>query len=255
MTLLGLIRQTYPSPEWAVFQEVGVGTRYADAVALGIWQSRGYTLVGFEFKEHRGDWLRELKNPAKAESVAGHVDGFYLVAGNDGVAKVEELPEPWGLYVANADRTKLKCVKKCQWFPDRDKTIVKRHFVAAMLRRVSENTVPKSEMNAIVEVRVKEALERAREGRELEMLRERLQKETAALDTFAQITGIDLRRGYQGPEKIALAVKAVLEGDREKLRIEYARQALADALKTMEAALVSWPQSDAQLALAGQEHS
>lgn len=243
MTLAGLVRQAYPSPEWAVFLEVSAGSRYADAVALGIWPSRGQALIGFEFKEDRRDWLREKKNPAKAESVSQHVDAFYLVAASDSVAKVEELPEPWGLYVANADRTKLRCVKVCQPFPDRDKTVMKRTFAAAMLRRVTETTIPKIELADLIERRVREALASTREGRDLRMLQEQLTKATDALDVFREATGINLHNGYPGPKNIAAAVKAVLEGNSEKRRIECAREALTDAAKTMDEALAAWPET------------
>lgn len=54
MNLATLVMQAYPSPEWAVFFEVGNGTgfrtrRHADAVAIGI---------------------REKADPAKAEEPA-----------------------------------------------------------------------------------------------------------------------------------------------------------------------------------------
>src|SRR4051812_48555098 len=109
MTLAGLVAQAYPSPEWAVFYEVSNGTgfnsrRRADAVALGVWPSRGHALIGFEFKEDRRDWLREKDNPAKADLIAANCDAWVLVIGNEKVAKIEEIPEPWGLLVANADR-------------------------------------------------------------------------------------------------------------------------------------------------------
>lgn len=241
MTLAALVRQAYPSPEWAVFLEVSAGSRYADAVALGIWPSRGQALVGFEFKESRRDWLREKKNPAKAEAAAQHVDGWYLVAGAADVAKPEELPEPWGLYIATPDRSKLKLVKPCQWFPDRDTTVMKRTFAAAMLRRVSETTIPRAEFNDAVEKRATEIRERDGEGRAIKRLQEDLDRATAALDAFREATGVDLRRGYQGPTRIAAAVHAVLNGAGERRRIEYARQALAEATKTMDEALEAWP--------------
>jgi hypothetical protein len=112
MTLQGLIAQAYPSPEWAVFYEVSNATgwgasRRADAVALGVWPSRGQMLIGFEFKTARGDWLNERKNPAKAETIAAHCDAWYVVAGDESVVKLDELPEPWGLHVANKDNTKF----------------------------------------------------------------------------------------------------------------------------------------------------
>lgn len=243
VTLAALVRQAFPSPEWAVFLEVACGSRYADAVALGIWPSRGQMLVGFEFKESRRDWLREKKNPAKAEAAAQHVDRWYLVAGDETVAKVDELPEPWGLYVATPDRSTLKLVKSAQTFPDRDTTVMKRTFAAAMLRRFTETTVPKVEIARLVDERAAVLRANDTHGRALEMAREDARLANEALNAFREATGVDLRYGYQGPKRIAAAVKAVLDAGGERRRIEYARQALTEAAKTMEQALAAWPEA------------
>ncbi|HYJ21079.1 MAG TPA: hypothetical protein VEW07_03530, partial [Solirubrobacterales bacterium] len=53
--------------------------RTIDAVSLNLWPSRGMLLDGYEIKVSRSDWLRELKNPAKAEEFAGLVDRLWLV--------------------------------------------------------------------------------------------------------------------------------------------------------------------------------
>ena len=45
-----------------------------------VWPSRGLYLHGFEIKVHRNDWLRELKNPAKAEEIAGYCHFWWVVA-------------------------------------------------------------------------------------------------------------------------------------------------------------------------------
>lgn len=246
MTLAGLVQQSYPSPEWAVFFEVSNGTganarRRADAVALGVWPSRGHTLVGFEFKEDRRDWLREKDNPEKAEAVASHCDCWYVVAGTDAIVKLEELPAPWGLLVANKDRTKLLTKKPCEPFPDRDKTTMRRSFVSAMLRKVTETTISKSEVDRLVREAVERALERTREGHELKHLREQVERQRIAFDTFKKITGVDLYHGWQGPAKIAAAVEVVLHLHDRRSSLVRARQDLELAAKDMQKAIDAWP--------------
>lgn len=247
MTLAGLVSARYPSPEWAVFFEVSDATgfrgrRRADAVALGIWPSRGYTLIGFEFKEDRRDWMREKENPAKADVIAGHCDVFYVVAGRDGIVRVEELPEPWGLLVANEDRTKLKAAKAAQPFPDREKSTMRRSFAASMLRKVTETTVPRVELERLVQERVDQAVARTREGHQVKHLEREVERLTQCLDTFKTITGVDLRHGWRGTERLAEAVEAVLSMGSQRQALQDAQRRLETAALEIAGALAQWPQ-------------
>lgn len=244
MNLQALVSQTYPSPEWAVFFEVANGTgfkvkRHADAVALGIWPSRGQALIGFEFKEFRNDWLREKKNPQKAEEIASHCDSWFVVAGSEGVVKLDELPEPWGLYQANKDRTKLKLLKPCVPFPDRDKLIMRRQFVAAMLRKVSETTVPAAVVQTRIEEAVALALERTTTGNQIKQLELRCDKQTKIISRFKELTGVDLD-GWEGPQMLA-AVRAVMQGDSHRRSLEYMAQKLGETSQEVAKALAAWP--------------
>ena len=56
----------HPPEAWALCFEVGDATggghtRWADAVAMSLWPSRGLHLHGFEIKASRSDWVKELK--------------------------------------------------------------------------------------------------------------------------------------------------------------------------------------------------
>jgi hypothetical protein len=100
--LKALMRSRFCPPEWALFFEVFASTGYAaggraDAVAMNLYPSRGLTVNGFEFKVSRADWLRELKDGAKAETIFGYCDHWWLVVGDRSIVKANELPEPWGL--------------------------------------------------------------------------------------------------------------------------------------------------------------
>ena len=104
-----LLRNRYPIDEWAlafeVAPETGGGTRRADAVAMNMWRSRGHAIHGFEFKVSRSDWLRELKDPSKADAVAQYCDYWWLVVDGDHILKENELPEGWGLLTVTRDKT------------------------------------------------------------------------------------------------------------------------------------------------------
>lgn len=70
--------------------------RTADALVMQLWPSRGLHLEGFEIKVSRSDWLRELRDPTKADEFARWCDKWWIVA-PDGMVKTSELPDTWGL--------------------------------------------------------------------------------------------------------------------------------------------------------------
>jgi hypothetical protein len=70
-------------------------SRSIDAVTMSLWPSLGLELAGMEIKISRSDWLRELKDPAKASTTFEYFDRWYLVAPRE-VAQMDEIPGPWG---------------------------------------------------------------------------------------------------------------------------------------------------------------
>ena len=213
-SLEGLIAKRYPSPEWAVFYEVAnatgwAGRRRADAVALGVWPSRGHALLGFEVKRDRRDWLREKENPAKADVIASLCDQWWVVTSKDTIAPVDELPEAWGLLVANTDHTALVMKKPAVPYPDRDTTVIPRAFVAAMLRKVAETTVPKETLAT----HIQHGIDAYKERMSRQTLHGRLETEIATLRTriekFEDASGLRLD-DWRGPDKVGEAVKALL---------------------------------------------
>lgn len=79
------------------------GLRTCDALALSLYVSTGFALIGHEVKVSRSDWLRELKDPGKADAFRRYCEQWWLVA-PEGVAHREELPEGWGLLVVKGGR-------------------------------------------------------------------------------------------------------------------------------------------------------
>jgi len=132
------LRAQYPLPQYALLFEVASGmgksmNGYADAIAMGLFPSRGLDIEGFEFKSNRRDWLKELRDPAKAEYVAKYCDYWWLVITEPGIAKAEEVPDGWGLYVLEGKRLEVaKRPRKLKAVPP-DRT-----FVGTMLRRANE---------------------------------------------------------------------------------------------------------------------
>jgi len=131
------LRTKFRAPEYALFFEVGDATggrarRWADAVAMGLWPSRGLYLQGFEIKVSRSDWQSELKNPAKAESVARYCRHWWIVT-PPGIVRDGELPDGWGLLEVHPQGVRV--IKAA---PVLDEQPIDKHFLAALLRRADE---------------------------------------------------------------------------------------------------------------------
>jgi hypothetical protein len=132
------LRERYCAPEFALFFEVANGTgsnvrRYADALAMNLFPSRGLTLNGFEIKVSAHDWKRELKNPHKAEEgIFKYCDHWWIVAPAGVVAKTE-LPSTWGL-LEMPDKGGLRQVVAAPRLKPQE---LNRNFIAALLRRAS----------------------------------------------------------------------------------------------------------------------
>lgn len=144
-----MLRKRYPSPEWACMLEVapstGGGTRYADAVAINLWSSRGHAVHGFEIKVSRSDWLRELKKPEKAETSVYRYCDYWWIAAPKGVVKDGELPPTWGLLeLRAAGYTQIVAAPKLEAQP------VNRTFFASLMRRGHE------QIEALAEAKIRE---------------------------------------------------------------------------------------------------
>lgn len=88
-------------------------TRRADAVYLGLWQSRGAGEIDVcELKTSRSDWRRELDNPAKAEAWWPYSTRFWVVAPSTDVVPAEEVPDGWGLMVPGTRGRRFKTIVK-----------------------------------------------------------------------------------------------------------------------------------------------
>lgn len=213
------LRPHYPSREYALIPQVANGTgagafRHCDALVLSLWPSRGIHLSGFEIKTHRGDWMRELRNPEKAEEIAQYCNYWWIVASGPFV-KADELPQPWGLMTWDQRKHELLKTKSA---PFREALKPDLPFLAAALRKAQEVVTPAA---ALQEARY-EGLEKGREEsaekckHDLEEFAN-LQRRVKA---FEKASGISIV-GWNSAENIGEVVKQVLNGtverDREKL--------------------------------------
>ncbi len=139
-TIRALLRARFCPKEWALMEEVrshtgyGKGERYADAIAMNLYPSRGLEIYGFEIKVSRSDWKRELADANKSAPIQCFCDRWYIVAPL-GLVEKAELPVTWGLMETDKEATKL--ITKVEAPPLAAKAL-DRAFVASMLRNATE---------------------------------------------------------------------------------------------------------------------
>lgn len=91
----------------------GHSGRRADAVHVGLWSSRGAgTVEVCELKISRADWLKELKEPKKAEAWWPYCHYFWLVVPCEGIVQADELPRGWGLMMPGSRGRRFKVIVK-----------------------------------------------------------------------------------------------------------------------------------------------
>lgn len=145
--ILQVLKRRYPSDAYAVIPQVRNTTgfarrvRTADAIAVSLWPSRGIGLEGFEFKDSRTDWLKELKQPEKAEEISRFCGKWWIVTSSKGIVRGDELPAAWGLLeiVDGAIKTAVKAPPKTPEPPTME-------FFAALCRAAAECTFPVAEI-------------------------------------------------------------------------------------------------------------
>ena len=205
-----MLANRFCAPTWAFLSQVRNTTGYlktirtADAIAMGLYPSRGLDLHGFEIKTHRGDWLRELKNPEKSEEIAQFCDFWWIVAPKD-VVILNELPSSWGLMnpfgktlKVKKDAEKLKPVQ------------LDKPFLAAILRRAEEVSTPRAALEKSRKLGLEDGLKQRQSL--IDYAEQRLKDAKAKMQEFKEKSGVDLDFAYDGGE-IGEAVRAVRNGN------------------------------------------
>jgi len=237
---LDLLHKRHTEPEWAVFEQVaprtGGNTRYADAIAVNLWHSRGYAIHGFEIKTERGDWLRELKQPEKAEPLYQYCDYWWVVAPK-GIVKEDELPPNWGLLEAGVSRMKTSVNA-----PKLTPSPITRELFASLIRqgrKALDATALRMQHDAISKTH-EEAEQHIK--REIERGTRKLRQIEQNISEFEETTGLQFKR-YEGPPariiKVAQClVELELHGDDRLLsKLSQLANSLTKASGTVDEAI------------------
>lgn len=211
---MSMLEARYPKTEYAFFKEVPNGTgsqcnRHCDAMAMSLWPSRGLFLTGFELKVSRTDWVKELKQPGKAEPIAQYCDFWYLVVGSKDIVHAGELPPNWGMLAPVAG--KLKVITEATKLEPIE---IPRKFLAALMRvtqaQISRNAVALHEKQK----EYQRGYEQGRSSRDFEV--SQLRRAIEGFEKHAEVT----LTAYNGGS-LAEALKLVQEtnGLAEKRRV------------------------------------
>lgn len=212
-----LLRTKYPPEQFALLFEVRSCTgavrseRYADAIAFSLWPSRGLDVLAFEIKVSRGDWMRELSDPSKADEFFRYMDFWWIVAPR-GLVKKDELPKRWGLIEPVAGDSKLAVKVQAERL---DPLPMPRYMLASMARSVYYTAKDYGLQDIEVSRRVKAESERLTElyRKESEKCRLAVKQAEEKLNLFANAIGESMYSlNRVRPESVREAI-ALLTGD------------------------------------------
>lgn len=209
--LRAALLERYPRAEYALMEEVCEdvigGKRRADAMVLNFWSSRGRELQGFEVKSYRGDWLREKKDPSKAEALARFCDRWWIIDDSEEeIIRKEELPPTWGLLVRKGKKL-VQVVAAPKLTPAERPW----SFICSLVRR-AQGDVAASEQRAS-----SSAIEEARASLEAvhKEQTDRLKKETEAerekLALLETKLGVSIDQ-WTSPEQLDAAIQFIRAG-------------------------------------------
>lgn len=222
--LYDLLLLRYQAPEWVVLPEVANGTgfsreqrRYADAIGISTFPSRGLSICGFEIKVSRADWLNERKNPQKAEAISKYCNEWWLVVPEKEMAPVDEIPQRWGLLVKSGKY--LKAIKKPEF--NKEPTPIDMPLLAALCRRLQDEKagmlnamVPRKDLEPEITRRVESELQwRANQNERLMEANAQLKEDVAALYKAFGFRDGDSYYGRQHEiQKVAPLIKLLTGG-------------------------------------------
>lgn len=232
------LKLRYPTQSHALLFEVAPGTgagatRFADAVAVGLWPSHGHNIEGVEIKVSRSDFLHEMKQPEKSQPVFQFCDRWWLACPK-GMVAPEELPPTWGLLELVGDTLRQK-VKAPKLTP----TAITLGFLASLARRhagMDEEMTKQALAKQMAEFTARKTEELRRESdNRIRHKVEEAERAAAMVEEVKAATGIDLSEWSLGRDgRLVSAVKLALEMSQSWQGIASLRASLEGAIKSID---------------------
>lgn len=207
------LRDKFPLPEWITAGEIYGDPNYAsrriDFVAVNCYRSRGFEIVGVEIKISRADFLREMRDPDKAEQCSRYCDRYFLATDKD-IVDPAELPKGWGLMLPRGSKFVIK--KQAE----RRKPEFSLPFLISFFRACLNRDKAAASLEEPSEIAA--ALERGKTlGREAEKdhhaaIIKSYETLTFKVDEFEKTSGIRIRYGWDY-ENIGKLVDLLIRGE------------------------------------------
>jgi hypothetical protein len=233
------LQKRYSEPEWILLRNVrnAVGyarkeERYADAIALNLWPSRGLEVVGFEIKSYRNDWLKELSKPDKSAPIQKFCDKWYIAVGQEDIIQPGELPPTWGLMVP----TRKESLKVKVEAPALQPVPIDKLFCLSLVRSAVKESNPPEVLQKQLNDAKKAGIETGREGAksDLSALNNRLSDLSKSVREFEEASGVKINSWDSG--RIGEAVKLVTKTNVLSV-VQYQRDAIKRLLKDLDEAV------------------
>ena len=236
--ILDLVATRYCGQEWAFIRKVPNGTgmaqsRTADAMAMGLWPSKGLYLHGHEIKCSRSDWLREIQDVSKAEAFAQFCHYWWIVAPK-GAVELTELPANWGLLLASETGLRVKRPATC-----REPKPVDHAFLAGLLRAASRSGL-EAELREAEKGAFDQGYEACRKSMQsggnatADVSNRELERLKSQIDEFNEASGLEFPVWF-GARELGRAVRLVKESRVSGLRVA-AERAASEAKRLHEMA-------------------
>ncbi len=199
--VIACLKARFSPPAFCLLEQVADATgarhrRWADAVAMSVWPSRGYDIHGIEVKVSRYDFLSELKQPEKSAAVQQYCNRWWIATPDEAIVQAGELPPTWGWMVTNGGG--MKVVVEA---PPLTPKPISIEFLASVLRNVQKAD------EAVVERRISKARKEAAESANSYIQRQYddLRK---VVEEFSAASGIDLKHTWDAG-KVGEAVQVL----------------------------------------------
>lgn len=189
--VINCLKQRFGGTAWAFLEQVAPGTgarnyRWADAIAMSVWPSRGFDIHGIEVKISRYDFLKELAQPQKSEAVQKYCNRWWIATSDDSIVQPGELPPTWGWMVVNG-----KGMKVLTEAPPLTPQPISIEFLAAVMR--NKATTDESEVARRIDAAVKDSIK----TREI-YAEEKSRKLHEVVAEFERRSGVKISE-YDGP--------------------------------------------------------
>lgn len=220
------LRDYFNAPAFCFLEQVADGTgarqhRWADAVAMSVWPSRGYDIHGIEVKVSKYDWKKELQQPEKSAAVQQYCNRWWIATPDESIIAAGELPPTWGWMVIK-DKGGMRVVKEAPALTPKSISI---EFLASVMRNVQKAD------NAEIASVTRKAYEEGRESGD-RYYREKYVELKKAVDEFHAASGVEIYEWDGG--KIGEAVGTLRQIGWRTKQVSEAIKACADIQNMLE---------------------